>query len=629
MHYWAKRVTVDGTVHGCTITDYRPVTEGLGYDVNHLGPELGMARVLNSLYESSDRQAVIFKYAAGGTSLTAHQLDDGTWYNNTTNTPLYGTWYPSSMETETSIARGENRVTNFLVRGFKSTISEFYNELLAKGYLPENINFVSFNWLQGESDRSKADEYAELFPILLDEFRTYIAGMTGNANDATIPVVVNEIGSTFGGATQSNVTSNWKFITMQRELGNTIENYVTIPSSSFVLATLVNGTSVNGPNGDTAHYGYEDVVTVGEMLATASLDPTAFVHEHCDCGTGTDVGDHTAHADKVWYSVGTDAELYAATTVAATSVKDSYIYLTADISVTNRITIGKNNHIHLCLNGHTVQQSTTFAPIVMNSNAETDHNDELVLTDCTDHPGYFKGAAAATGNSFNGGAIYVGKGCGMILYRGNMVGRHVSYGDDSKNYQGSGGTVALGGGTPLAYFKMYGGTISGGNAQKKGGNVYIENGTFKMYSGTISGVPDVGKELNVNGGNIYIENGSFVMKGGTVENGNTKKSGGNIYVAGGSITIEGGTIQGGYADSTGGNIYLAESRTLTMTGGSVLNGASNSGNGYNIYVRGTANLNGGTVSGWGSRVNTARYSMSTGVAAARINIDGATLGNSI
>ncbi len=629
VHYWSKRVSVDGSIHGSTIMDYRPVTEGLGYDTSHIGPELGMARVLNPLYESSERQAIIFKYAAGGTSVTAHQLDDGTWYNNTTNTPLYGTWYPSSLETETSVARGENRITNFLVRGFKSTISEFYDELLSKGYLPENINFVSFNWLQGESDRSKADEYGELFLILLDEFRTYIAGMTGNAADASIPTVVNEIGSTFGGALQSNVTSNWKFITMQRELGNTIENYVTIPSSHFVLATLVNGTSVTGPNGDTSHYGYEDVVAVGEMLAEASLDPETFAHVHCDCGTNTAVGDHTTHTDKTWYSVGTEAELYAATAIASTDIKESYIYLVNDITIVNRITIGKNNHVHLCLNGHTIQHSGAYAPFVMNSNAEADHHDELVLTDCTDTPGFFKGGSAAAGNSFNGGAIYVGKGCGLILYRGNMVGRHVAYGDDAKNFQGSGGTVALGAGTPASYFTMYGGTISGGKAQKRGGNVFVENGTFTMYGGTISGNPGAGSELNVDGANVYVYGGSFIMNGGTIENGNSKKNGGNLYIGGGSVTMHGGTIQGGYADAAGGNVFVGEGRTFTMNGGSVLNGACNTSNGFNIQVNGSANLNGGTIQGANSRNNSARFAIAAGKSSTRINIDGATINNTI
>ena len=427
---------------------------------------------------------------------------------------------------------GENRVTNYLTRGWKSTISEFYQDLLSKGYLPENINFISMVWLQGESDRNIPDEYETLFPILMDEFRTYLADMTGNEDDANLPLVVNEIASTFGGAQQANVTNNMKFITMQRELGETIENYITIPSSHLALAKLVDGTSVAVGNGDTWHYGYDDIVAIGRMLAEGSLNPDAPRHLHCDCGLGEDVGDHTAHATKEWHPIGTPEELYAMDLdKAAASVEDVYLFLTSDIDMPTRILLGANKHLHLCLSGYTIRQTGNLTPFALNSGAEANRNEAIVLTDCTETPGTMMGGQSTTLSGFNGGAVYVGRGCSFTLFRGHMVGRTIAQGKATASYNGYGGTVALGAGTPGAVFKMYGGTISGGKAAKGGGNVVIENGTFTMYDGTISGTPGDGEELGIDGGNIYLAGGSFVMKGGVVENGNVTKKGGNIYQA--------------------------------------------------------------------------------------------------
>ena len=182
---------------------------------------------------------------------------------------------------------------------------------------------------------------------------------------------------------------------------------------------------------------------------------------------------------------------------------------------------------------------------------------------------------------------------------------------------GKGGNIYVNGGT----FVMKSGTISGGNGYY-GGSVYVSgnkgvDGQMDVYGGTISGGTSVRR-----GGNIFVgKTGIFNLHDGEVSSGTSASRGGNIAGTG-TLNLYGGTVTKGTAgaggnilvtgtaslvnaavtDGTakhGGNVLVEEGAAWTMTGGSVAGGVATSSNGGNIEVEidATAKLSGGTVSG--------------------------------
>ena len=121
----------------------------------------------------------------------------------------------------------------------------------------------------------------------------------------------------------------------------------------------------------------------------------------------------------------------------------------------------------------------------------------------------------------------------------------------------------------------------------KGGIVYVApGGTFNMLGGTLQ---DGSAGL---GGNVYLEEGekpaTMNMSGGSILSGETIFHGGNIY-NGGVLKISGGEIAQGEAYNNGGNIVVVG--TLEMTGGTIREGRCDAGGltgkrGGNILVNG-------------------------------------------
>lgn len=120
------------------------VTGGLGTDSAKIGPEYGMAKVLNQYY-TGDKKAFIFKTAAGGTSLLdkTRELSE-----------RMGNWYPRSLWEEgyTPNIRQNivgNDATGILYEFFVENFRKVYNGLVANGYAPQVKGMV---WMQGETD---------------------------------------------------------------------------------------------------------------------------------------------------------------------------------------------------------------------------------------------------------------------------------------------------------------------------------------------------------------------------------------------------------------------------------------------------------------------------------------------
>ena len=302
-------------------------------------------------------------------------------------------------------------------------------------------------------------------------------------------------------------------------------------------------------------------------------------------------------------------------------------YLTADVELTQPVTVGGQLRLHL--NGHTLKgaEETYFGYLFT-----VPAGGELALCESEDGAGtvvsprafsacpYVKsmflvegtltiagaavdGSAISLENVANGACFCVGDG-GILNMEGGTVtgGTTICYSlDPSKNVpvdvtpadtptESTEPTEATEATEPAATeatesteptepedMELFG----------KGGIVYVApGGTFNMLGGTLQ---DGSAGL---GGNVYLEEGEkpaiMNMSGGSILSGETIFHGGNIY-NGGVLKISGGEIAQGEAYNNGGNIVVVG--TLEMTGGTIREGRCDAGGlsgkrGGNILVNG-------------------------------------------
>jgi len=243
------------------------------------------------------------------------------------------------------------------------------------------------------------------------------------------------------------------------------------------------------------------------------------------------------------------------------------------------------------------------------------------------------------GATFNMYGGTVKNGVYMDSVPGNTQGGNI-LGQVNKQYINIyGGTIeggeAYDGGNIYLYgsnskLTMMGGTVKDGVAVSLGGNIrisspmefggygVIENGEAKNYYTTTVDGQEVTYALGNGGGNIHIS-GNLTISGGEIRGGkitnttqkradgvNASPAGGNIYQGGGTLTMTGGVVKDGFVLQTatgGGNIYATSGAVITVTGGSVEGGSSNT-NGGNIYIyRGNLTIGGDAVISGGNAGN--------------------------
>lgn len=227
------------------------VTVGFGIYSDRIGPEFGMAKVLDSVY-SSDNKAMIFKSAAGGTSLR----DARTELDMT-----YGNWYPRSMWAKGFTPDPSKAPTGVQYKRFVDNFRTVYGELKANGYEPR---IKGMAWMQGENDLGAPDAYKVLIKAFIADIRTDIAEITGNDEDLTMPFVIGEIATTVGEYNNPLVPA---FNDMQREVAKEGVCVYTVPTADLII----NDANGNTANGDLYHFSGKDMVTLGERFAEKLL----------------------------------------------------------------------------------------------------------------------------------------------------------------------------------------------------------------------------------------------------------------------------------------------------------------------------------------------------------------------
>lgn len=266
-------------------------------------------------------------------------------------------------------------------------------------------------------------------------------------------------------------------------------------------------------------------------------------HIHCVCGgnlTGAALEAHSCTEAVEWVGVSqTDFAVGGIFVNASTTGRVNFkeqkavYYLTESVTTSSVLEILKGTDITICLNGHTITSTAT-------GNSAIRLSGKLTICDC-------QGGGKITGKSPKApGLIFmVTKDAdsteGTIL---NLYGGDLTVTDN--NYTANAGVIQVGNtGNNPGVFNMYGGSISGGTANK-GGNILIGTAaaTMNLYGGSVVDgsvkTNDSSTDRN-RGGNIYVNKGTLNVYGGIISGGKTTADdpnpglGGDIYLTGGKV----------------------------------------------------------------------------------------------
>lgn len=159
-------------------------------------------------------------------------------------------------------------------------------------------------------------------------------------------------------------------------------------------------------------------------------------------------------------------------------------------------------------------------------------------------------------NNVSGGAFAVATGCELNIYSGTYVFKDLA--SDYGLRTNDGGVAYVSGGT----LNLYGGTIQGGNVNKSGGAVYLQNaGKLNAYGGTII----AGSSGNLTGGCVGLQATTCTVTMG----GNAKID--DIYIP--SVAVSTLVVDGDYTGEA--NITYKTDTSLSV--GTAVGSAQNSG----------------------------------------------------
>ena len=389
-------------------------------------------------------------------------------------------------------------------------------------------------------------------------------------------------------------------------------------------------------------------VTYKEQKLWIEKIPEVSDHYHCVCnGVKNDICDHS---QQMWIKWGDDAE-----ETTSLPTESGYYYLTGNVTLSVTQKSATNQDIYLCLNGHTVTQTTENERHLTVTNGTV-----YTITDCNDQVGGLTGGVRTFGASVNinvgatfnlfagkiygntapdseGGAIYLQENTKnpaiFNLYGGEISGNTAKYG----------GAIRAAGSSADAdkcQVNIYGGTIKENHSTYQGGGIYASNNTVvNLYGGEISGNTSeaegagirmatksilnlkgtdlTGNVTQVYGGAIFASNtGTKVYLDAGVLSGNKAVAGGAVMLqSGAEMIMNDGTITGNEDTGSGGaGIYVSTGTFFTMNGGKIT-GNKSAGRGGGIYLlRSEGTFNGGEI--------TNNESAKTG---GGLNISGATV----
>ena len=205
-----------------------------------------------------------------------------------------------------------------------------------------------------------------------------------------------------------------------------------------------------------------------------------------------------------------------------------------------------------------------------------------------------------TGN----GSVFVIKDGGHLTLEDNAATKTLKY--FSKNNATDLWTLLTDGSTSTNTVK--GGIITGGSAQRGGGVLIEDGGTFTMTGGNIVGCTATHTSLAAWGGGVFVLNGQFNMTGGNivgctaVTQGGDVAHGGGVCISRGTFNMSGGSItdctaaaQGADGAAWGGGICNYSNGITTLSGTAKIQNCHATGNkcyGGGICDSGKLNISG-------------------------------------
>lgn len=210
------------------------VQAGYGASDTQVGPEYGMAQVLNE-----GGKAFIFKSAASDSSL--YDMNDK------------GNWFPRSMWDAGHDPIASNKTTGHEYASFINGFETVYAELVDNGYQPQIKGMV---WMQGENDLSMPKLYKELIKIFITDIREDLVEITGDESLTTMPFIMGKVPTTVGEYNNAAVPA---FNEMQDKVATEMENVATVDTSDLIIVN--EDGSINGT--DAQHLNAKDAETLG------------------------------------------------------------------------------------------------------------------------------------------------------------------------------------------------------------------------------------------------------------------------------------------------------------------------------------------------------------------------------
>ena len=265
-------------------TDFKKyVSAGYGTNIACMGPEYGMAKVLNNAY-TSENKAFIFKTAAGGTCLQ----DEPAVYHGS-----YGNWYPRSLWSEGYEPDLNNTVLNetytgYLYKLFVENFKKVYTQLKQNGYNPIVKGMV---WMQGEQDvglgcTGAEKDYAVLLKQFITDIRNDIYSVTGDEKTIDMRFVIGKIATTFATPDNPGVPV---INALQDKVARDMDYVETIETSDLIITKYdANGKIVNVGT-DQYHFNSKDDITLGERFAEKllSMEESTDGKVKLTCANGT------------------------------------------------------------------------------------------------------------------------------------------------------------------------------------------------------------------------------------------------------------------------------------------------------------------------------------------------------
>lgn len=260
---------------------FRDVDLGLGADKSKMGPEVGMAYALSSVYnEQTGKHAAIIKYAHGGTGLVRTEANGGT----------DGNWEPPSYRAHNT-EDPDLEYRGHLYRGFLEEISLRLYQLKQQGYT--KITIKGLYWMQGcndtwryttgaETSSKSPNWYPKAFACLVKDWRSDLAEIMkelkmSSASATNMPFFIGTISRTYRLDTGVEATEarNLPFIAMQKQLAVNNENCYIVDNSVYDVMYWdeAANTAVVVPGGtDSAHWGVADCYQIGKNVGNAMLE---------------------------------------------------------------------------------------------------------------------------------------------------------------------------------------------------------------------------------------------------------------------------------------------------------------------------------------------------------------------